>query len=980
MNTEEFYRKILPSIGSYCVLGIVENSLNADRGRINVNFTDSIEELLDRANELDSDRSNYGVFIAPGTFDVSKSRRRVKENSVAMRCFFLDIDSGIDAPKEGGEEKNHAPKKYSTKSEALTALNTFLAESGLPPPVIVSSGNGYHCYWVFDQDIPAGPGSEWEKLAVRFKAFCASRLIIDLNVVADSARVLRVPLSHHKKDPNNHKLVTFLDDTLYEYSLDVFREFLDQVSPALDFDIADVEKGLDDDTASIARIDPNFESSFQHLALNSLNGTGGCAQIAMILSEAATLEEPLWRAGLSIAMACADAEEAIQLMSEDHPEYNREETIKKAQGTLGSNGPQPYTCQTLHELTYNGKCESCMWRKQIKSPIQLAKRLKAAPPEAIPIRDETDAEILDEPELAPRVTTYPDELQPFLRGPDGGVWYKPPAKKDKDGNWVPQKEVRIIPYNLYPIKRMYSSSDGEVLIMRYELKNDAPREFLLPSSTVVSAEKLRTVLGGEGVLVDDGYDAQAMAYIKRWGVYMQGIKAAEQTRKQMGWTEDFKGFVVGEKEYQGNGVVLKTAASPLVYSIAKGLKQSGNFSRWKEAASALNEPGYEMHAFGLLCGFGSPILHFTPAKGVVVGLLGSTGAAKTGALIAGLSLFGDPYATMIVGGKQGATDNGLIQIYVGMKNLMLGLDEASNMKSEDVSNLFYRVTQGRNKVRMFNSVNAIREIEATASLITLLTTNQSMNDKIQQFKADPGGELARYLELPVAKPESLTFERGKEIFDTFRNNYGWAGPEYIEYLFSVGDQYILEKIAKWEAKFQEAVGNSTTYRYFAHLVAVDMAGGEMACEANILDMDLERIFNVIVHNIIQAADATEGRADYSVLLGDFQNKYSGATLVLNGERVVREPRAIGVVARMVVDTGMYYVSATELRKFLAKAQVSVTGFKHYMKTAGLLQYEGKQRLTSGWPGMAASATPVSVLGFHSPVPPEILMSENAAGD
>ena len=105
----------------------------------------------------------------------------------------------------------------------------------------------------------------------------------------------------------------------------------------------------DDDTKAMLKLD-NFPRTFDTLAEKSFNGSG-CNQIVNILSNASTLEEPLWWAGLSIAKFCDDGATAIHKMSEDHPEYNYEDTEEKA-----SRLPAPRTCRgTSPRLTVSSQ-------------------------------------------------------------------------------------------------------------------------------------------------------------------------------------------------------------------------------------------------------------------------------------------------------------------------------------------------------------------------------------------------------------------------------------------------------------------------------------------------------------------------------------------------------------------------------------------------------------------------------------------------
>ena len=940
---KQFYEKALPTQGVYCATGI-------KNGKALNRFTRSLDELFSIIDGFVADE--YNAFVALSTFE---GFSRKADDAVFARCFFIDLDVG------------DSPNKYESKSDALNALGDFVVNTNLPPPVVIDSGTGVHAYWLFEEEVPA---YKWVAYAEKFKAFCLEHIHIDPVVTADRSRIMRCP------DTFNHKTnppipTKFLTTEFYQYSFQAFVDFLGEIETAPDIKtiLSMAEKGLDDDTAGIVKIDPNFETVFSVLAQKSVDDEGGCQQVKHMLLNAATLQEPMWRAGLSLARACVDWETAIHDMSSPYPNYTREETEKKTEELINAEGKiMVYDCTTIEKLNPKG-CDGCPFKGQITNPLALARRLREpSSPAQNAIRED------ENPEEVPVYTKYPEALMPFSRGPNGGIYYKPPSKKDKDDNWVPQKEILLWGHDLYPIKRMYGKADGECLMMRHILPHDEIRDFLLPMSSVYSPDKFKEICTREGVFFDPEYTQHMIKYVVKWGSYMVDKQKAEQTRMQMGWTEDLNGFVVGNMEIQRTGHIVKTAASPLVNSIAKLLKPSGSYDVWKETAARLNKPGYEVHAFPLLCAFGSPLIRYTSINGVSVGLVGRTGAAKSGALYAGGSLFGDPYGLSLAGAKDGATYNGLVQWYLGLKNIMMGLDETSNYKPEDISDLLYKVTQGKNKVRSQASVNAIREIEQTASLITILTSNQSMVDKLTTVKANPDGEMARYVEIYIDKPPSMDAIEGKQTFNPFRENYGHAGPEYIKHLFKVGDVYIKEQLDKWDNKFLKSVGNNSSFRFYQNLIAASFAGGELAAEADIIKYDLDRMYETMVSQIITVRDDASRKADYEGMLGEFQILHQPDTLTINDGRVVSEPKSGKPMARMNVDEKMYYVVKSELSKFLAQKNVALKEFVGAMKTKGTLVFDDKQRITNGWEGRN-NTNPVAVLGFKDLLPPENIFKD-----
>ena len=72
----------------------------------------------------------------------------------------------------------------------------------------------------------------------------------------------------------------------------------------------------------------NSENVFKTIVEKTFAGRG-CKQIEFIATKQAEVSEPLWRAGLSIAKLCVDADKAAEKISNRHPDYNEAEMRKK---------------------------------------------------------------------------------------------------------------------------------------------------------------------------------------------------------------------------------------------------------------------------------------------------------------------------------------------------------------------------------------------------------------------------------------------------------------------------------------------------------------------------------------------------------------------------------------------------------------------------------------------------------------------------
>jgi len=109
---------------------------------------------------------------------------------------------------------------------------------------------------------------------------------------------------------------------------------------------------------------------------------------------------------------------------------------------------------------------------------------------------------------------------------------------------------------------MFSPADGECLLVRVITPKDPLLEFTLPMKNVYALDKLREALSSHSVKFNAAVTQRLSDYLIKWSEYLMNMSAAERMRMQMGWTEDKRGFVLGQQELRDTGEVIKTAASP----------------------------------------------------------------------------------------------------------------------------------------------------------------------------------------------------------------------------------------------------------------------------------------------------------------------------------------------------------------------------------------------------------------------------------
>lgn len=896
-----FYKAVLPPEGPYCVVGIKSGALTHT-------YHASIEELIAQGAILRSRDSN--VFFALASF-VNPEEGRKASNAKALRSFFVDLDCGADKP-------------YASRDDAAVALNAFVAAASLPTPFIVNSGRGLHVYWPFHEVLDV---TTWRPLARRFKALCVQhKLGIDLTVTADAARVLRMV------DTENHKVVPPLPVQLMVEGvishLDELEALLPAGSDSMDWEAARAN-GVDEMTRALAGGDyPSTE--FARIVRRSVKGNG-CAQIAHAVLNAATLEEPLWRAALSIAWRCTDAETAIQALSRDHPDYTPEATLRKAQETKG-----PMTCDWYRD-NYSAACTGCTQR--CTSPIAIGRKVEAAAVvnDAYVVEQQLEPDNVESGTPQTVQVNIPAYPSPYFRGVHGGVFLK---TKDKEGDPI---ELEVYRYDLYLTSRFYDvdeqgNGDGEVVGVNLHTPHDGIRRFAAPVSVLLTKEKMRDLLLKNGVVAINKELDNIMSYMASSTRNLQRMFAADRTRHQMGWLPDNSGFVVGELEYTDKGARLAPAGSA-TKDFAPKLTPKGNLTAWSSMVNFYNTPGMEAHALAVFFGFGAPLLRLMGSldvRGAAINLMSNkSGTGKTTAQMIVNSIFGHPSDLLMK-----KSDTGMAKLqWLGTLNSIAGtMDEVTNYADDELSDLLYDIPQGKGKNRMESQTNKLRANNTSWATFVIMSSNSSLYDKLARHKSTSDGEMRRLIELRITRPVEVSKQESDKVFGILVENYGVAGPVFIQYVLKNKDK-VIAQLKKIQQKIDADLNLDQSDRFYSTILACAFTAASIATKLGLISIDISRVYQYalttmasIRQDVIQPVSNTEAAAEETLSM--YINDNVNNALVVNGIRSampqapIREPRG-PLRIRYEPDTKELWIPATALRDHFVSRQVD---FQQALKT------------------------------------------------
>ena len=912
---------VLPAEGRYCVFGL---------GKFpDQRFCDTRAEVDAIAQEFV--KNNVNTFYGCAKYGDLNNRTHI--NAKYFRALWIDVDCGEAKADEG--------KGYRTQAEGLRKFKEFCTTTKLPAPIIVDSGYGIHAYWLLEETIGR---MEWEALADRLHELCKENEFIVDPAVFEASRVLRIPGTFNYKgtDPAEVKVI---NDISKRIPYATMKELLGAPEPkeqVPDF----IPRGL---SPLMSQLVSNRVKRFQTIMLKSVKGEG-CAQLLHCFQNQDTIEYNVWRSALSIASFCVDRDSAIHKMSSKHPEYDFNETERKADNLVKTGAP--HHCATF-DKNNKGYCDGCTHRGKIKSPIVLGEEIAEADDEDNTIEVESEEGIVE----THHIPEYPF---PFFRGKNGGIYRRGDDEEDD--------VVQVYEHDLYVLKRLIDPDAGEVVLIKLHLPKDGIKEFVVPLTAVTVKEELRKTLAHYGVVLFTKQLEQVYIYMVTAIKNMQVEKRADIMRTQFGWVDNDSKFVIGEREITKDGVFY-SPPSTTTRGIVEHLSPMGTIDKWKEVFNLYSRPGLEGHAFAALTAFGSPLLKFTGMSGAIINLIHErSGSGKSTALFMCNSVYGHPVK---LASQWKDTPQSKMHRLGVMNNLSNTIDEITNTSPAEFSDLAYSISQGRGKDKMKSDKNEMRLNLTSWNNMTLSSANASFYQKLGALKNTPDGESMRLIEYKIEPTNIIDVALGKQMFDhQLRENYGHAGEIYAQWLVNNLEE-AKDLIKHIQARIDKEVQFTAPERFWSAVCACNIAGGLIAKKLGLHDYDMKAVYKWLVKMLSEMREDVKPPVDVPfTVLGDYCNAHVAHTLVVNGEVDSRsglnsapllEPKQ-ELLIRYEPDTKILYMVAKPFKDYCVKFQINHKELLVKLKEIGVYKETMNKRMAKG---MKVVSPAVRVLMFDA---------------
>ena len=867
-----FLRLILPDTGHYC---LARPFKPGEQPRIHEVFP-TISEMVTRCFELQHTSDVYFACLSlreaeilgpdtdPNTGKL-KRRTRIKTNMLAAKSVFWDLDVGNDAGK------------YSTRQEMFLALANFLDKSKLPLPMILTSGGGAHVYWPFVETIPV---EDWVVIAWHLRQLGeAMGVKLDPSRTYDCASILRVPQTFNWKDPANPREVKRIEKGAGPIPVDSFRALLADAMIRAGVTPTDPPNG------ALGRA-PTTDGGLGEQTFNDFGPPPTlddvaevCGQMRQVLKTLGSanpdLDNNTWYSLVGLLRHVEDGENWARKLTALSPRDNSDIEAKLQQQATYA----PPRCSTLRDKMAWGEkpCEGCRFRNNPTTPNPIAAArigVQAPPPAAAPAPTITP---LVAPGLGIQSMLIPNPPHPFERTKAGNIAIN---RKDKDGN----ETLQVIYENdLYPLKRLVNREDGtEQQLWRVILPRTGAHEFLIESDALYDGRKFCVALSNNGIYPHKADVSALQDYMTAYISQLQKDLDGEEQSPHLGWSDDFKAFILPDKTLLSDGTVRATALTKGAERMTQFIRKRGTLQKQVELMRFFRDPAYVANQLVILGGLGSIIFHATGHHGIVVNCSGDPGASKSTTLAASAASWGDPVLWPINGTNSGATPKARAQAVVVNANLPTHVDEVTHIPPKDLQDLVMNITQPGHRLRLQQDGTLRKQSESYKSAIMICTANTSLHTLLSYDNAAGTAGSMRVFEMRFATPRVHTKEEADEFLRQIKENFGWIGEQVASFCIQHMDM-VAKRVQWWVREIDRRANIATSERFWSAYIAVCLTVGEIANALHLLDFDLDYILEWAITKQIpyMRGIVKEEYRDPLMILSDYIMEKQGGIIVID---------------------------------------------------------------------------------------------------
>lgn len=482
-------------------------------------------------------------------------------------------------------------------------------------------------------------------------------------------------------------------------------------------------------------------------------------------------------------------------------------------------------------------------------------------------------------------------------------------------------EVRASYNPILPIRRLVNAETGEEKIEIAIYRDAHWKTIILDRAMIASAKDIYKPLASIGA----GVTSESAKHLVRFlaEVEAKNNLPRERSSSKLGWHADkFIPFDQG----------LKFDASMDFREMFNAINQHGDREKWLSIIREVRSAGRYEPNVCMAASFASVMVGKLNMLPSVINLWGDTAGGKTVMLMMACSIWADPAESRYITDAH-CTLNAIEARLDALNDLPLLMDDlskASNkMGDKDFATLIYLLCSGRGKSRS-NVKITLNKVKTWNSLTLSNMERPLATDSMQ------GGALNRVLDIEMGEGKVFDQVTGNKVATTLKQNYGFAGAEFIDLINNIGWDKIKEIKADFrdqiieEARKQGAIKEDKQIDPLALLLTTD----KLATEHIFKDdryLDLSRMTSML-RNV---NEINEGMRCYEYIKSFYDEHYSAF-----------HPNEMyaGPIFGFVED-GFLYINPNVMDEICEKGNFSKKAFCRWAAVKGILFRQNPKRDT-----------------------------------
>lgn len=327
---------------------------------------------------------------------------------------------------------------------------------------------------------------------------------------------------------------------------------------------------------------------------------------------------------------------------------------------------------------------------------------------------------------------------------------------------------------ILPIERLKNLETGEEQIKLAFKRNGRWEEIIIPKTMITSASKI-VALSGRGVAVTSENAKLLVRYLSDVENRNTSQIAVQYSSSKLGWIK--KEFLPYDTEITFDG-------DSRFRQLFENIKEHGNRAKWYEHVKSLRQSGRMEIKLMLAASFASVLIHQIGALPFFVDLWGETEGGKTVTLMLAASVWANPAESAYIGDFK-TTDVALEAKANMLNHLPMILDDTSKKNrriEENFEGVVYDLCSGKGKTRSNRDIGINTESHWNNCILT--NGERPLTSYVNQ-----GGAINRILEIEC---DEKVYEDPQHTADTLKQNYGFAGKDFVEVIKAMGADAVRE--------------------------------------------------------------------------------------------------------------------------------------------------------------------------------------------